>query len=110
MKTNEKGKTKVANALLSIQMIPKTNHGESVIPYVDQAIAVIKESGLPYRVAPLETTMEGDLAQLFEVVQRMHEVMIEAGCPGALSQIKISYNPIQGASMDKLLEKYPDGK
>ncbi len=96
----------MANALLSIQMIPKTNNGESVIPYVDQAIAVIKGSGLPYRVAPLETTIEGDLTQLLQIVQRMHEVMIEAGCPGALSQIKISYNPISGASMDKLLEKF----
>lgn len=100
----------MANALLSIQMIPKTNNGESVIPYVDQAIAIIKQSGLPYRVAPLETTMEGDLPELLQIVQRMHEAMIEVGCPGALSQIKISYNPIAGASMDKLLEKYPDGK
>ena len=100
----------MANALLSIQMIPKTNNGESVIPYVDQAIAIIKQSGLPYRVAPLETTMEGDLSELLQVVQRMHEAMIEVGCPGALSQIKISYNPIAGASMDKLLDKHPDGK
>ncbi|MCM3632100.1 MULTISPECIES: MTH1187 family thiamine-binding protein [Paenibacillus] len=99
----------MANALLSIQMIPKTNNGESVIPYVDQAIAIIKESGVPYRVAPLETTMEGNLDELLRIVQRMHEAMTEAGCPGALSQIKISYNP-QGASMDKLLEKYPDGQ
>lgn len=100
----------MANALLSIQMIPKTNNGESVIPYVDQAIAVIKASGLPYRVAPMETTIEGDLPQLLQIVQSMHEAMIAAGCPGALSQIKISYNPISGASMDRLLEKYPDGQ
>lgn len=100
----------MANALLSIQMIPKTHNGESVIPYVDQAIAIIKQSGLPYRVAPMETTMEGDLPELLQVVQQMHEAMIEVGCPGALSQIKISYNPIAGASMDRLLEKYPDGK
>jgi len=99
----------MANALLSIQMIPKTNQGESVIPYVDQAIAIIKESGVPYRVAPLETTMEGELDELLNIVSRMHKAMIEAGCPGALSQIKISYNP-QGASMDKLLEKYPNGQ
>lgn len=100
----------MANALLSIQMIPKTNNGESVIPYVDEAIRIIKESGVPYRVAPLETTMEGDLEQLLRIVQSMHEAMIEIGCPGALSQIKISYNPVHGASMSKLLEKYPDGQ
>ena len=100
----------MANALLSIQMIPKTNHGESVIPYVDEAIRIIKQSGVPYRVSPLETTMEGDLDQLLNIVKTMHEAMIEIGCPGALSQIKISYNPVDGASMSRLLEKYPDGQ
>ena len=100
----------MANALLSIQMIPKTNHGESVIPFVDEAIRIIKQSGVPYLVSPLETTMEGDLEQLLSIVKTMHEAMIEIGCPGALSQIKISYNPINGASMSRLLEKYPDGQ
>ena len=31
------------------------------IPYVDEAIKIIVESGIKYEVHPLETTMEGDL-------------------------------------------------
>ncbi len=81
-----------------------------MIPYVDKAIDVIKESGVPYRVAPLETTMEGELGELLEVVQRMSEAMAELGCPSVISQVKIYYNPGSGASMDRLLEKYPDGQ
>ncbi|MFY3791341.1 thiamine-binding protein [Ureibacillus sp. MALMAid1270] len=95
----------MANALLSIQIIPKTNNGESVIPYVDEAISVIDASGVKYQVNPLETTMEGELSELLSIVEKMNHKMIELGCPGVLSQIKISYNP-NGVSMDQLTEKY----
>jgi uncharacterized protein YqgV (UPF0045/DUF77 family) len=100
----------MANALLSIQILPSTPGGESVIPYVDRAIDVIKASGYPYRVAPLETTMEGDLDGLLAVVKAMNEAMTAMGCPSVISQIKIYYNPDSGASMGRLLEKYPDGQ
>ena len=95
----------MANALLSIQILPKTPNNEDVIPYVDKAIAVIAASGVKYRVAPLETTMEGDLEQLLGIVQTMNEAMIEAGSPSVISQVKIAFNP-NGMSMDKLTEKY----
>ncbi|MFC4712075.1 thiamine-binding protein [Planococcus dechangensis] len=95
----------MGNALLSIQIIPKTKNGEDVIPYVDKAIAVIEKSGVKYQVNPLETTMEGDLAQLFSIVEEMNEAMIEGGSSNVISQIKVLYQP-SGASMDKLTEKY----
>jgi len=95
----------MGNALLSIQIIPKTKNGEDVIPYVDKAIAVIEKSGVPYQVNPLETTMEGDLALLFSIVEEMNEAMIENGSSNVISQIKVLYQP-SGASMDKLTEKY----
>src|SRR5258708_2525266 len=95
----------MANALLSIQIIPKTKNNEDVIPYVDRAIQVIQESGVKFQVSPLETTMEGDIEQLLEIVKEMNDAMIEFGSPSVLSQIKLLFNP-QGASMDKLTEKY----
>src|SRR5690606_3263525 len=95
----------MGNALLSIQIIPKTKNGEDVIPYVDKAIAVIDRSGVKYRVSPLETTMEGELDQLLAIVKEMHEAMVEAGSPSAFAQVKIAYNS-NGMSMDKLTEKY----
>lgn len=95
----------MANALVSIQIIPKTNNGESVIPYVDEAISVINASGVKYQVNPLETTMEGELSELLSIVEKMNKKMIELGCPGVLSQVKISFNP-NGVSMDQLTEKY----
>lgn len=95
----------MANALVSIQIIPKTPNGEDVIPYVDAAIAVIEEAGVPYQVSPLETTMEGNLTELLEIVQKMNERMVEKGSASIISQVKIFYKP-EGASMEKLTEKY----
>jgi uncharacterized protein YqgV (UPF0045/DUF77 family) len=95
----------MANALVSIQIIPKTPNGEDVIPYVDKAIAVIDRSGVKYFVSPLETTMEGELEDLLAIIAEMNKEMIVAGSPNVISQVKIYYNP-SGASMDKLTEKY----
>ncbi|AHD05416.1 MTH1187 family thiamine-binding protein [Paenibacillus larvae] len=95
----------MANALLSIQILPKTPGGENVIPYVDRAIQVIQESGVKFEVHPLETTMEGELRELLAIVEQMNQAMIEMGSPNVISQIKIYYNP-EGTSMAKLTEKY----
>ncbi|MHA0857484.1 MTH1187 family thiamine-binding protein [Paenibacillus sp. CMAA1364] len=95
----------MANTLLSIQVIPRTPGNEDYIPYVDRAIEVIQQSGVKYEVHPMETTMEGDLDQLLDIVRDMHAALIDAGSPSVISQIKIGHNP-NGVSMDKLTEKY----
>ncbi|MEH7122563.1 MTH1187 family thiamine-binding protein [Bacillus sp. JJ1773] len=93
------------NSLVSIQIIPKTKNGEDVIPYVDEAIKIIEESGVTYEVHPLETTMEGELSELFDVIQKMNERMIEMGSKNVISQVKILYQPT-GIAMNQLTEKY----
>jgi uncharacterized protein (TIGR00106 family) len=95
----------MANALISIQIIPKTKNGEDVIPYVDEAIKIIAESGVKYEVHPLETTMEGELEELFRIIARMNERMIEMGSKNVISQVKILFQP-DGITMDDLTEKY----
>ena len=96
----------MAKALVSIQILPRTPGGKDVIPYVDKAIAIIAGSGVSYRVGPLETTMEGDLHELLAIVEKMNERMVELGAPSIISQIKVYFNPEEGASMDQLTEKY----
>ena len=95
----------MANSLVSIQIIPKTKHGEDVIPFVDRAIEVIQQSGVKYQVNPLETTMEGEMSELLRIVEKMNEAVMEMGCVSIISQVKICYKP-DGISMDTLTEKY----
>ncbi|MGD6841738.1 thiamine-binding protein [Bacillus infantis] len=95
----------MASTLISIQIIPKTKNGEDVIPYVDEAIKIIAESGVKYEVHPLETTMEGELEELFRIIARMNERMIEMGSKNVISQVKILFQP-DGITMGDLTDKY----
>ncbi|MEN8699169.1 thiamine-binding protein [Bacillus infantis] len=95
----------MASTLVSIQIIPKTKNGEDVIPYVDEAIKIIAESGVKYEVHPLETTMEGELEELFRIIARMNERMIEMGSKNVISQVKILFQP-DGITMGDLTDKY----
>ena len=97
----------MAKTLLSLQIIPRTPDNDDVIPYVDRAIALIAESGVKYRVGPLETTMEGNLTEMLEIVRRVNEEMVAMDCPSVISQIKIYHNEA-GASIGGLTHKYDD--
>ncbi|TDM04130.1 thiamine-binding protein [Macrococcus carouselicus] len=94
----------MADTLMSIQIIPKTPNGEDVIPYVDQAIAVIQESGLPYVVNPLDTTIEGDMPELLALIDKMNRKMMAEGVVSVISQVKFYHAP--AASMSELVKKY----
>ncbi len=95
----------MANSLISVQIIPKTEKYEDVIPFVDAAIKIIDESGVKYEVHPLETTMEGEMTELMSIITKMNEKMIELGCVNVITQVKILYQP-SGITMDTLTEKY----
>ncbi|WP_409296534.1 MTH1187 family thiamine-binding protein [Peribacillus sp. SCS-26] len=95
----------MAEALVSVQIIPKTKNLDDVIPFVDEAIAIIDKSGVNYQVQPLETTMEGSLSTLLDVVKEMNEKMTELGARNVITQMKILYQP-DGITMDDLTGKY----
>ncbi|WP_062106638.1 thiamine-binding protein [Bacillus niameyensis] len=95
----------MANALVSIQIIPKLKDGGDTYPLVDEAIRIIAESGVKYEVHPLETTMEGDLSLLMQVIEKMNQKMIEQGSISVISQVKIVYRP-EGITMNSLTKKY----
>lgn len=95
----------MAQALVSLQILPRTPRGENVIPYVDRAIKIIDQSGVPYRVGPLETTMEGDLPELLKIIEQVHEEMVKAGANSVIGQVKILYQP-DGISISELTKKY----
>lgn len=95
----------MANSLVSIQIIPKTEKNEDVYTYVDAAIAVIDEADITYQVNALETTMEGELSELLAIVQKMNDKMVALGAINIISQVKILHQPA-GITMDTLTEKY----
>ena len=80
------------NASVAIQVLPDVQ-GEEVIRVVDEVIAYIKSTGLTTFVGPFETTIEGDYDTLMEIVKECQYRCIQAGAPGVMSYVKISYHP-----------------
>lgn len=47
--------------------------GESVGPYVARALDIVDRSGLPYKLGPLGTCIEGDWPDVMHVIQACYE-------------------------------------
>ncbi|SUM72041.1 thiamine-binding protein [Staphylococcus hominis] len=95
------------DTLMSVQIVPKTPNNDDVIPYVDEAIKMIDQSGLPYRVGPLETTVQGDMSECLILIQKLNERMVELECPSIISQVKFYHVP-EGISIETLTGKYDE--
>lgn len=95
------------DTLMSVQIIPKTVNGEDVIPYVDEAIKIIDDSGLAYRVGPLETTVQGEMNECLILIQKLNERMVELEIPSTISQVKFYHVP-EGITIETLTGKYDE--
>ena len=58
--------------LAEISMWPM-DKGESVSVYVAELLDIIDRSGVPYRLGPLGTCLEGEYDQVMAVVKQCHE-------------------------------------
>ena len=74
---------------VSLQILPIVEDRNRMFGVVDEVIQMIDESGVSYHVGPTETTMEGDLDELLDIVKRAHELCHDAGVESAISLVKI---------------------
>lgn len=89
---------------VSIQVIPKVSE-ERTYPVVDKVIEYIASTGVKYEVGPMETTMEGELDVLLEIVKNSQEICINEGASRVCSVVKIDYKK-EGVTMDEKIGKY----
>ena len=92
------------NANLSLQILPMVPQ-DRVYSVVDKVITLIQASGLPYVVGPMETTIEGDLDSLLDLVKKAQQACVEAGANRIVSIIKIDYSP-DGVTINEKISKY----
>jgi uncharacterized protein (TIGR00106 family) len=89
---------------VSLQVIPKVSD-ERTYAVVDKVIEYIASCKVKYEVGPMETTMEGELDELMEIVKYAQHICINEGASRVLSVIKIDYKP-EGVTMDEKIWKY----
>lgn len=94
----------MAEANLSLQILPVVAE-EEIYGIVDQVIHLIQQSQLNYVVGPMETTVEGDLDKLLELVKKSLEICTEAGADRVIAVVKIDYKP-GGVTIDEKIGKY----
>jgi uncharacterized protein (TIGR00106 family) len=80
--------------LLEFSMSP-LGEGESVSRHVARSLEIIDASGLPYRINPMGTVLEGEWDQCIGVVKKCLEGMAE-DCNRISCSIKVDYR--KGAS------------
>ena len=93
---------KTVNIALQVLPTSKTIH-----PYklVDEAIEVIANSGLKYKVTPFETVMEGSYDEIMKVVKLAQEACYKAGTESMMTYIKIQSSR-EDVSIEEKMEKY----
>jgi len=95
---------------VSIQVLPlNTVSKEQLYSYVDQAIAVIEESGLSYTVGPFETTVEGELEEVWKIAVKAHKAVLKTGADKVISYIKLASGDELGTT-DEKISKYKNGE
>ncbi len=94
----------MAEANLSLQILPVVDE-DKIYGIVDQVINLIKDSQLKYVVGPMETTVEGDLDTLLDLVKKSLELCTEAGVARVIAVVKIDYKP-DGVTIDEKIGKY----
>jgi uncharacterized protein (TIGR00106 family) len=57
------------SVLIHFSMFP-TDKGTSVSPYVAKSVRIIRDSGLPYKLGPMSTAVEGEWDEVMTVVER----------------------------------------
>ena len=94
----------MANINVSLQIIPKVPD-ERTYEVVDKVISYIASCGVKYVVGPMETTMEGELDELLEIVKKAQCICIDEGAKRVLSIVKIDYRS-EGVTIDEKIAKY----
>jgi uncharacterized protein (TIGR00106 family) len=75
--------------LLEFSMSP-LGKGESVSKYVSRSLDIVDKSGIPYRLNPMGTVLEGEWDDVFAVVRKCYERM-KRDCNRVSCSIKVDY-------------------
>ena len=94
------------NSSISFQVLPKARSDKKLIEIVDKVIEMIKKSGVNYEVGPMETTLEGDLETLFQIVKKAQYLCVRAGAENVFTNVKIIYNPKGVMTIEQKVSKH----
>jgi len=93
----------IINASIQIVPIVQDKH-----PYewVDEAIAVIQQSGIKYDVGPFATVLEGTYGEVMKVVHDVNEYLYNKSCNEWISNVQIQIRSGGDITGEEKTEKF----
>jgi len=76
--------------------------GTSISADVAEAIKIVAESGIKYKVTPMSTIMEGSWEEIMEVIRKCHEALLKRS---GRVMTRISIDDRVGSSGNRMNEK-----
>ncbi len=95
-------------AIVDVVVIPVRTEGPSVSKYIAEIqtkLEAFKQEGkIDYQLTPMNTLIEGELSDLFEVVQAIHELPFDKGLDRVCTNIRIDDRRDKNRKMNDKLE------
>ena len=89
----------------SLQVVPITTDKH---PYnwVDDAIEVIRQSGVKYEVGPFATVLEANYDQIISVVNSVNEFLYEQNCQEWILNVQLQMRSNRGITASEKTKKF----
>jgi uncharacterized protein (TIGR00106 family) len=93
----------IVNASIQIVPVVQDRH-----PYewVDEAIAVIQESGIKYEIGPFATVVEGRYEEVMAVIKAVNEYLYAHHCREWIANVQIQVRSGGDITADEKTEKF----
>ena len=91
------------NASIQILPIVQDKH-----PYdwVDEAIAVIQQSGIKYEIGPFATVIEGTYEEVMAVVHKVNEHLLSQKCNEWIASVQLNIRSAKDITADEKVSKF----
>ncbi|MFP4022164.1 MAG: MTH1187 family thiamine-binding protein [Halanaerobium sp.] len=95
--------------IAEVTVVPLGTESTSLSSYVAGCHQVLKnQDKVKYRLTPMGTILEGELADIFEITKKMHEVPFDNGALRVTTNLKIDDRRDRDAAMDKKINSVED--
>ena len=89
----------------SIQIVPIVLDKHPYL-WVDEAIAIIQQSGIKYEVTPFATILEGRYDEVMKVIHDVNEFLYQKGCVEWIANLQIQVRSGGDVTGDEKTEKF----
>jgi uncharacterized protein (TIGR00106 family) len=99
---SDRGRDHRMSVIIDFSIFP-IGKGESVSDQVSRAVKIIRESGLPFKLGPMGTAIEGEWDDVMAVVTRCFEAL-KKECNRVYMTIKVDYRKGESGRMAGKIE------